>query len=331
MKSEYENILHRDLLMAVRCLADDIRVDAELRRTVLSQLLKVYFAPKSSPTLQNDIRQACSRLSGTIFGVKLSKKLAECLSNRRKSIRRAALALGQLGVAAATPEVLTTLLHALADPDINVRWIAAWALGQLGVAAATPEVLTTLLHALANPDAGVRVAAAWALGQLGVAAATPEVLITLLHALADPDINVRWIAAWALGELGAAAATPEVLTVLLHALADPDANVRVAAAWALEHLGAAAATPQVLTALLHALADTAVGVRQGVRQAAARGLQRLSGYVRLPDRSVMVKLILPLARSNDAESRDVGYVSLRNLLATEPVSDESHALVGLSE
>ena len=103
MKSEYENILHRDLLMAVRCLADDIRVDAELRRTVLSQLLKVYFAPKSSPTLQDDIRQACSRLSGTTFGAELSKKLAECLANRRKSIRQAAAqALGELG-AAATP------------------------------------------------------------------------------------------------------------------------------------------------------------------------------------------------------------------------------------
>ena len=45
----------------------------------------------------------------------------------------------------------------------------------------------------------------------------------------------------------------------------------------------------------------------------------------------MVKLLLPLARSNDAEYRDVGYVSLRNLLATEPVLDMSHALAGLSE
>ena len=132
MKSEYENILHRDLLMAVRCLADDIRVDAELRRTVLSQLLKVYFAPKSSPTLQDDIRQACSRMSGTIFGVELSK-LAECLANRRKSIRQAAAqALGQLGAVKVAPEVVTALLHALADPDANVRQAAAGALGRLG-------------------------------------------------------------------------------------------------------------------------------------------------------------------------------------------------------
>ena len=114
---------------------------------------------------------------------------------------------------------------------------------------------------------------------------------------------------------------------MLHTLADPDADVRQAAAWALGQLGAVAATPEVLTALLHTLADPDADVRE----AAASGLQRLSGYVRLPDRSAMVKLLLPLTRSNDAESRDVGYVSLRNLLATEPVSDMSHALAGLSE
>jgi hypothetical protein len=45
----------------------------------------------------------------------------------------------------------------------------------------------------------------------------------------------------------------------------------------------------------------------------------------------MVKRFLPLTRSNDTESRDVGYVSLRNLLATEPVANISPALAGLSE
>jgi len=68
-----------------------------------------------------------------------------------------------------------------------------------------------------------------------------------------------------------------------------------------------------------------------MRRAAASELQRLSGYVRLPDRSAMVKLLLPLARSSNVEYRDVGYVSLRNLLATEPVLEMSPALAGLSE
>jgi HEAT repeat protein len=117
------------------------------------------------------------------------------------------------------------------------------------------------------------------------------------------------------------------VTALLHALADPDSIVRRAAALALGQLGATAATPEVLTALLHTLADP----DSNVRWAAVSGLQRLSGYVRLSDRSAVVKLLLPLARSSEAEYRDVGYVSLRNLLATEPVSDVSHALASPTE
>jgi hypothetical protein len=96
---------------------------------------------------------------------------------------------------------------------------------------------------------------------------------------------------------------------------------------ALGQLGAVAATPEVLTALLHTLANPDADVRRAV----ASGLQRLSGYVRPPDRSIMVELLLPLARSSEVKYRDVGYVSLRNLLATEPVSDMSPALAGLSE
>jgi HEAT repeat protein len=117
------------------------------------------------------------------------------------------------------------------------------------------------------------------------------------------------------------------VTALLRALADLDTGMRLAAAWALKELGAAAATLQALTALLNTLADPDADVRE----TAASAFQRLSSYVRLPERSAMVKLVLPLTRSNDATSRDVGYVSLRNLLATEPVADMSPALAGLSE
>ena len=245
--------------------------------------------------------------------------------------------------------------QALADPDANVRRAAAGALGQLGAAAATPEVLATLLQALADPDA---TCAGWlpSAGAAGRGGGDPEVL-ALLHTLADPDADVRRAAAgrwgsWArqrrrprcdglappwpirtqtyaggcraLGQLGAAAATPEVLTALLHTLADPDANVP---GGCLERWGSWARRRR---RPCDGLAPPGRSGRRRAR-AAASGLQRLSGYVRLPDRSAMVKLLLPLARSNDAEYRDVGYVSLRNLLATEPVSDMSHALAGLSE
>jgi HEAT repeat protein len=49
-----------------------------------------------------------------------------------------------------------------------VRWVAASALGQLGSAVATPEVVATLLKCLTDSDGFVRGAAASALGNLSV-------------------------------------------------------------------------------------------------------------------------------------------------------------------
>lgn len=48
--------------------------------------------------------------------------------------------------------------------DADVRWAAAEALGAMGAAAATPEVLQTLVRRLEDEDAAVREAAAEVLG-----------------------------------------------------------------------------------------------------------------------------------------------------------------------
>jgi predicted NACHT family NTPase len=105
-RSEYENILHRDSLMAARCLADDVRVDAEVRRAISGKLLKLYFDFKLPGALREDIRQVFARLRGTTV----------------------------------EKDVLETLIERFTDSDENVRGAAARALGQMGAAAATPEV-----------------------------------------------------------------------------------------------------------------------------------------------------------------------------------------------
>ncbi len=58
----------------------------------------------------------------------------------------AAQALGQ--VASGQPEVVTALLQALSDLDLDVRWTAAQALGQ--VASGQPEVVTALLQTISR-------------------------------------------------------------------------------------------------------------------------------------------------------------------------------------
>ena len=65
--------------------------------------------------------------------------------------------------------------EALRDPEPSVRHVAAKALGQMGKAAATPEVLEALRACLWDEDEWVRYEAAWALERMGEAAARPGV------------------------------------------------------------------------------------------------------------------------------------------------------------
>ena len=167
-QSAYEDVLHRDLLLAARCLADDVRVDADVRRTIVSQLLNVYFAPASPPALQEDIRKVFARLGGTSVSAELSKALIQRSTNHIGKVRQAAArALGQMGPGAATPEVLTALLALLHDSEGEVRLAAAMALGQMGPGAATPEVLTALLALLHDANQEMRSMAALAWGRWG--------------------------------------------------------------------------------------------------------------------------------------------------------------------
>ena len=305
-QSEYEDILHRDLLLAARCLADDVRVDAELRRTILDELLEIYFSPQSPPSLTKDISQALPRFGGTSVQPDLLATLTERLAATEWSVRDAATwALGRMGQVAATPEVLSALLTLLADSEVDVRDAAAWTLGRMGQVAATPEVLSALLTLLADSGGSVRDAAANALGWMGQAAATPEVLSALLTRLADSrwDVRVRSAAAKALGQMGQAAATPEVLSALLTLLADSRWKVWYAAAKALRGMGQAAAIPEVLSALLTLLADS----RWKIRSAAAKVLGRMGQVAATPE---VLSALLTLLADSGGSVRDAAAKAL---------------------
>ncbi|MBI3732071.1 MAG: HEAT repeat domain-containing protein [Chloroflexi bacterium] len=286
--SRYEDILHRDLLLAGRCMGDCVGVDAALRQRVVRQLLMIYFDRQGagayeplrrriighlrdiqgteagedalrgflsalnheSEDLRGDAAEALGQLGNTIPEVPTA--LLTALNDKNERVRRnAVMALGRIGHA--TPEVLIALLTALNDEHEGVRGNAVLALMWLGNT--TPAVLTALLTALNDKNEGVRGNAVGALGRLGNA--TPEVLAALLTALNDKSKGVRGNAAQALGRLGNA--TPEVLAALLTALNDADEDVRRSAALALGRSGDA--TPEVLTALVTALNDKSKGVR----------------------------------------------------------------------
>jgi HEAT repeat protein len=160
------------------------------------------------------------------------------------------------------------LIHALDDPDPNVRRYSSQALGKLK----NPEALKPLFRLLADDNWFVRAEAATALGEIG----DPRSVGWLIQLLADDDGYVRYSATMALYELasdsshpllrrgldsagpkqrfGIAVALaklkdPAALGPLTSAIHDTDADVRRQAAEALGECGQPEAT-NALTVLL---------------------------------------------------------------------------------
>ncbi|MEH2364839.1 HEAT repeat domain-containing protein [Nostoc sp.] len=184
----------------------------------------------------------------------IAEKAAKILKDEKvpASVRSgAAVALGNLGDAAA--KYVPDIANILKDKkvDASVRNSAAEALGKLGDAAAkyVPDIANILKDE--KVPAYVRRSAAEALGKLGDAAA--KYVPDILNILKDEkvDASVRGSAASALGKLGDAAAkyVPDILNFLKDEKVD--ASVRGSAASALGNLGDAAAkyVPDILNIL----------------------------------------------------------------------------------
>ena len=135
--------------------------------------------------------------------------------------RRRLRAVQSLG---SDPDAVPLLAGALADPQPQVRRMAAASLG----ATARADAVAPLCGALTDPDVGVRRTAGDSLSDLGDVTAEPAVC----RALADPSRLVRWRAARFLAEAGTAAALPA-----LEAVADdPEFEVRLEVAAAITRI-----------------------------------------------------------------------------------------------
>ncbi len=257
--SPLEKTIHRDLLLALECACDDLKISPAAHLELVEQALDLW-RTTASRQFDDRLLALLARLPHGPARVRVQQRFLNALDDSDSDVRDAAArALGTL--AQASPEVVKALLNALKDKNSHVRSAAAYALGNLGQA--SPEVVKALLNALKDKEAHVRSAAAEGLRKLGQA--SPEVVDALVNALKDPQILPRYAVAGALGTLGRAA--PQVAKSLLHALKDSDVCARSAAAHALGTLGRA--TRQVLKALLDALRDSDRYVRSG--SAAALG------------------------------------------------------------
>ncbi|MEH2234381.1 MAG: HEAT repeat domain-containing protein, partial [Nostoc sp.] len=244
-KAPYEEWLHRNLLFAGTCLAEDLKLsDGKLITDILQKLveLEVSNSRLVGEKVKSQVFQILCNLNETQFqaqALQLLKASADLIYEER--LREYRTALGE------QQEVLAELLGLLKDESQYVRNSAASALGKLGNA--SPQVVEALLGLLKDETQYVRYSAAEALGKLGNA--SPQVVEALLGLLKDESQYVRYPAAEALGNLGNA--SPQVVEALLGLLKDESQNVRYSAAEALGKLGNA--SPQVVEALLGLLKD----------------------------------------------------------------------------
>jgi predicted NACHT family NTPase len=283
--SEYEEWLHRDLLFAGSCLAENIKelkvVDSSLTVEILENLVELEVRGEAlvGNRVRSQVFQILCSMNETEFEAQtlqllkargvdanrlwryqaaLGEKEAAItslllrLENGNEDVRRSAAgALGRLGNASET--VINALLLRLKDEDSRVRREVVQALGGLGNASET--VIGFLVLGLQDENPTVRHEAARALGRLGNASET--VINALLLSLQDEEHLIHFFAVRGLSKFGNV--SEALISALLLRLEDGDKSVRRKAVQALGNLGNASET--VISTLLLSLEDGDKSVR----------------------------------------------------------------------
>ncbi len=298
--SLYEDLLGRDFLFALQCLADDISLPT-LKKPLLTQLLQEWVYHKGRGRFRMYRRALARRLialRGTEHADDLGRAFVEIARNNgnariRRSVQEGLEHLGvthllrelRKGPKAPAPssghtvtpeEVLalartasgvSALVRALkTTPEPRARQLIIQILGETG----SRKALSLFIQALMK-DASwqVRAAAAWALGQLGSSAAVSPLVQALKK---DGDLRVRRAVVQALGKIG----SPRGLQALLQVMEEEkDSGLRRDAAKALGDLGASQAVPTLIQALTQ-------DDDPRVREAAAESLGRIGSRDALP-------------------------------------------------
>ena len=282
--SPYEKWLHRDLLFAADCLAED-PIDLQLSddnpsQEILTKLVELEIS--NSPLVIDEIRQQvfqtlCS-FNETDFTedvLRLLKKNESSIDKIRFQEYRAALGKEQ--------EAIEQLILLLKDSDLYVRVNAVSALGSLGNA--SEQVVEQLIPLLKDSNSYVRKTSASALNILGNA--SDQVVEKLTPLLKDSDSRVRRNAASLLGNLGNA--SDKVVEKLIPLLKDSDSNVRRTAASALGKSGNA--SDQIVEQLTPLLKDSDSRVRRN----AASALGNLGNAS-----DQIVEQLIPLFKDSDS-------------------------------
>ena len=213
--------------------------------------------------------------------------------------RRAALAIGKMGPAAAPAiPTLVDLMENMKPPSGAGVWMFfAESAGMKALASLGAPAVEVLTGRLTAPDADYRTRslAATALGRI-----RPEGLDPLLEAIRSENPQIRQAAVGGLGETSSE--SPRVVRAVVQLLNDRSAKVREAAARELARLRPV--TPATVRALVAAADDAS----PGVRRATVRTLDKLG-----PRNRAMVAKLVTAIRDDDAEVRTAAAEALKDL------------------
>ena len=217
-ESPFDNWLHRDLIFAGLCLADDVGISIACENTIIEQSVYLYL---TSPF--QHLRTAFSSVLQAWRGTRISAKVNDLI-----------LVLQEILISSITSQSKVSpsfsdkfqferdfaeycQQQVLQIPEMCIRFICLsviTVLSSLGIDMV--QWVEYALNALSDSDSDVREAAATALGQVG--SGQTQVVEALLKLLSDLDSDVRRAAITALGQVGSG--QPQVVEALLNALSD---------------------------------------------------------------------------------------------------------------
>jgi HEAT repeat protein len=327
--SLYEDVLHRDLLLAAQCVADCATIEPDFRRSVMQHLAALYFDPLGCGTFMS-LQEKVEKIFGYFKDTEALREaadvaLAKITAPEERTRKQAIYALADLKLGSS--DVVTGLITASQDSDDQVCMQAILALGKLQSGVLEAEI--ALLTALKSDNAWMRISAARALCIAKIE--TPRIIAGLFDALNDENWDVYRRAAWALSEVANPAIISGLFKVfygqehgrreivlalsnvadsivrerLLVALTDSNESIRSNVALALGWTRNAVS--EVITSLLEALRDKSEVVRANAAEAL--------GVLRSPD---AVEGLLVSLRDNNEEVRRRTAMSLGDLGVATP-------------
>lgn len=260
--SPVEQVLHRNVRIAARCLGDCAIVDSDLAGEVGSEIARLILYAwgdaYTSTFRENLIVSANGLWSHLPAAQTMREALLKALRHKNELIHQpAAQALSS--VVSLDSTIREALLKMLRDEDGLIRKSVAQALS--GAVSSDIVVREALLKMLEDKMRECRTAAVNALA--GIASSDSIVRDALLKALRDEEWDVRLSAAQALSE--SVSSDSSVREMLLKMLKDEEWKIRALAARALS--GTASSDNAVRKALLQAITDKDMPVRRSVVQA----------------------------------------------------------------